>query len=95
MRAHSYDEFFAEPITRGRWWWIEPGVSLLLQWGGRRGEHIRLYMRRAPDNWAEPGDTPVWDGDLDAPTLSPSILVRDSDGAEVWHGFFERGRLVG
>ena len=29
---NSYEEFFAAPFERGRFWWTDPGVSLLLQW---------------------------------------------------------------
>ncbi len=32
MRVNSYEEFFADPITRGRFWWMEEGVQMLLQW---------------------------------------------------------------
>jgi hypothetical protein len=33
-----------------------------------------------------------WDGSREAPTLSPSILVRTS-GKERWHGFLRAGKL--
>lgn len=43
--------------------------------------------------WVHTGDKRVgfwqWDGNVDAPTIAPSILHR---GASSWHGFFEGGQ---
>ena len=88
MQAMSYDEFFAEPFEKGRFYWSGPGVSLFLQWGAERGQHVLLYMNHQRGNWAAPGDKSGWDGNLDSPTLSPSILVPGE-----WHGFLEQGTL--
>lgn len=36
-----------------------------------------------------------WDGNLDCPTLKPSILISNSRGeGEHWHGFLTGGRFV-
>ena len=41
------------------------------------------------------GAHPVWqwDGNREAPTLSPSILVYNGDHSERWHGFLRNGKL--
>ena len=84
----SYDEFFAAPIEFGRYWWTAEGETLLLQAGQRRGDHILLHMSHEQGNWAQPGPINGWDGNLEKPTLSPSILVEG-----VWHGFLENGEM--
>ena len=93
MRAHSYEEFFAEPITPGRFWWTEEGVSMLLQWGHRTGNHVLLFMRSQPSNWSESGERNGWDGDLDHPTLCPSLQIIAPDGSTAWHGFLRNGMI--
>ena len=36
-----------------------------------------------------------WDGNLEAPTLSPSILVHENPGwSPGWHGWLRAGKLV-
>ena len=93
MRAHSYEQFFASPFEPGRFWWTLEGHTMLLQWGTRRGQHLLLYMSREPNNWARPGAVLGFDGNLDEPTLSPSIGLRDGAGGWQFHGFLEKGVL--
>ena len=66
---------------------------MLLRWGDLRGQHVLLYMRREPGNWSAPGDVLGWDGDLDQPTLHPSMLVQSESGGG-WHGYLRAGVLV-
>ena len=55
-----------------------------------KGELILLYPGGCqPNNWAAPGPCNRWDGNLDEPTLSPSILAPG-----VWHGYLRKGKLV-
>ena len=35
-----------------------------------------------------------WDGNLDKPTLTPSIFAKGLQGEDIWHGFMTAGRLV-
>lgn len=52
--------------------------------GTAGGRFDRLYIRTGEKQhgyWQ-------WDGNVEAPTISPSILHR---GASSWHGFFEAG----
>ena len=93
-RARTYGEFFHQPFEPGRFWWTLDGVSMLLQWGTKRGEHIRLFTNHAADNWSAPGDQSGWDNNLERPTLSPSIAVwNDDETAYAFHGFLENGEL--
>lgn len=43
-----------------------------------------------------PNKTWVWDGNVDRPTLSPSIncTTPTDDGTPCWHGFIEKGVFV-
>ena len=95
-RAHSYEEFFAAPLEPGRFWWTEEGVTMMLQWGEGRAEHIHLYVDHHEGDWARPGPVSGWDGNLDEPTLSPSIGVNHRDEVLGWafHGFLQAGKLV-
>ena len=56
------------------------------------GEVHRLYVERQPDNWAAPGPVKAWDGDLERPTLTPSIQTLPVEGG--WHGYITAGNLV-
>ena len=60
----------------------------------KRGiELIEVYPMHAKNNWANPGPINGWDGNRDAPTLSPSIFVGGGSESPGWHGFFEGGEL--
>lgn len=74
----------------GAFCWMVPGPA-------RVGTYRHLCMRlpggsvgvvpvEGPHAW-------IWDGDEDRPTLSPSVLQRDHDGVELWHGFIRAGRM--
>ena len=41
-------------------------------------------------NWSCPGDVSGWDGNVEKPTFSPSIWLRDRKG---WHGYIRNGDL--
>ena len=45
-----------------------PGVEILL-----------IYPSHAENNWASPGPINGWDGNIEYPTLSPSILVQSGE----------------
>ena len=98
-----YARVFDDPdIEAGDWYWGSDEDGHRLLWllvpdleGRDQGtltphhvELLRLYTSHAPKNWAQPGAVNGWDGNEDAPTLSPSILVPGG-----WHGFFEAGKL--
>ena len=84
MRVHSYEEFFVQPFEPGRFWWTEPGVSLLLQWGDKRGEHLMvLHQPRAEQLGRARRRGRVRWKPRRFPTLSPSIGVLHEDG-ETW-----------
>ena len=57
---------------------------------------VRLRIVRGPD----PGETPDgpvwgWDGDLERPTLTPSINSEGGPGPWYkWHGYLRAGELV-
>lgn len=57
---------------------------------------VRLKVVRGPD----PGDVPDgpkwgWDGNVDFPTLVPSINVDGGHGVnDHWHGYMRAGKLV-
>lgn len=55
-------------------------------------ELIRVLPYHAPGNWARPGTVCGWDGNIEEPTLHPS-LDRTIEGAGGWHGWFRRGNI--
>ena len=64
------------------------------------GELIRIYtshegptVKHPSGNWAAPGPVDGWDGDVDAPTLRPSIWVGGSSDYPGWHGYLTDGKL--
>lgn len=50
-----------------------------------------LYADRTATDWAKPGDVHAWDGDVEHPTLHPSIQTLPSDTG--WHGYIRKGIL--
>jgi len=64
------------------------GLAIVLP--GLNGQPVHSYqpvVRGAPVS--EPGlNAWGWDGNIEAPTLSPSILLHNQ-----WHGFLRAGRL--
>ena len=56
------------------------------------GDPHRLFVERQPDDWASPGPVKSWDGDLERPTLTPSIQTLPAEGG--WHGYITAGNLV-
>ena len=65
---------------------------LLPRIGMPEGEPHMLYVERLPDDWAAPGQVKAWDGDVDRPTLNPSIQTLPVEGG--WHGYITAGNLV-
>ncbi len=53
---------------------------------------VRLRIAQAPKTCADALQCWLWNGDLDTPTLEPSI--RSDAGSEKWHGYLRAGRLV-
>ena len=101
--ADVYDRVFDNPdVEPGDWYWGRDEAGRRVLWllvpdleGRDQGtltphgvELLRLYARHASKNWAQPGSVNGWDGNEEAPTLRPSILVPDG-----WHGFLEAGKL--
>ena len=85
-----------QPVS---WRWVNPTLHKRLmvrleRSDGRRGFDRIVYVRHAADNWSEGGDVKGWDGDLDAPTLSPSLLFKNASGEDLWHGYLRRGEFV-
>ena len=84
----------------GDWWWgtldgervlwlvVPAGVHKRGPLASRGLELIHVCPSHEKNNWAQPGPVNGWDGNEDAPTLSPSISVPNG-----WHGFFDSGRL--
>ena len=57
----------------------------------RQQEYVRLYTTRDGENWRKGGPINGWDGNIDCPTFTPSIWLKDKKG---WHGFIQDGNLV-
>lgn len=110
FQAEELDEFWAYGVGAMRWTNLDGHQALHVILPGRiidsvnvvDGATVRvdigmpsaLYVLHAENNWAEPGNVPGWDGDLENPTLEPSIVVPgDGGGPERWHGFIVRGKL--
>ena len=79
-----------------RWRWAREGDLVLLAYERDDDQtyEAALFTRHKADLWNERGLVGGWDGNVAEPTFSPSILVCDNEGNEVWHGFLKRGELV-
>lgn len=94
--GYAYNDY-----TVGNWWWKIAGedgplcMRLIVPSPRPAGfVPVRLFMRPGYLNgrmdWSVPGDLEGhWDGNIERPTLKPSILVPDH-----WHGYVRNGVLV-
>ena len=101
----EYDAFWDYGVGAMSWAWVKDKTDAE-DFEGRRALFVlvphkdvrrpfvpvQLYVDRAPDNWAEPGNVRGWDGDEERPTFTPSVQVLPRDTG--WHGFIERGMLI-
>ena len=90
MIVSTWREFFAEGAG-ALMWTREDGKRKLLARVPCSGEKvgpvtISIFTERSPTNWAEEGEILGWDGNEEAPTLSPSVAVPGC-----WHGFIVAG----
>lgn len=100
--VHEYDLFWEHGVGAFAWL-VEEGRRVMLvilpeSCMPRGFAASWLYMESEPNNWARPGDSEHWDGNVDVPTLSPSILVpahetRDGGHCPGWHGFIKQGKV--
>lgn len=82
------EEFWGAAVRgEGPLCWAEPGKALYFAAPGDRALS-RLFMQHAEGNWAEEGPVLGFNGDLERPSLSPSIHAGD------WHGYIVRGELA-
>ena len=68
----------------------EADRGALVEVYGARGTSIYIPIierEKLPNRWE-------WDGNKDAPTISPSIRVMGGEnGTDLWHGYFRAGKL--
>ena len=103
MALHTdLDAFLADGVGAFMWVADQHGrvLWLLVPWQYsdkvRPFQKIRLYMRRDEKDWAVPGEVNGWDGNIEFPTLDPSIQAqRRVGGVPVagWHGHLKNGVL--
>lgn len=97
MLRKDFDDLEANGLV-GDWCFVgdENRLDLWLRYpcsDNPRGDFVRLpvIQRDGPEKCWQ------WDGNREAPTLSPSILVNGGDGQggrkEKWHGFLRAGKL--
>lgn len=72
---------------------IKHGLIIIIRFGENAMTDVAaLHL----DKTKMPAKYPVWDwdGNKEAPTLSPSILVHGASGqADKWHGYLRAGKL--
>lgn len=87
MLRKSFDDLDANGQA-GDWVFFNNDTIVMIQWGPTSDDLASCYLNG--------GGHPSWDwnGNREAPTLSPSISVKGGpDGAERWHGYLEEGKL--
>lgn len=69
----------------------EQHIWIRLPNGSDQGDLVRLPIERSADS-PRPHPWWLWNGDREAPTLTPSILNRGA--GDEWHGWMTAGVLV-
>lgn len=84
----------ATSVGEGAWFWVTDKdgnrISIvMIVPGDGYVRCIDVDLEKRPSKWQ-------WDGNVEAPTLKPSIRawhgIREK---EIWHGFFRAGNFVG
>jgi len=84
-------------------WYGDPGDMMMIQVDGIRSLNIpelrnieccawRIYVNHAKNDWSERGEIQSWNGNVDAPTLESSIILK-LEGVEIWHGWITNGEF--
>ena len=81
---------------KGDWAFANDDEILILRWGDSADDLAMCYVK--PQKHIAEGTVPhpvwTWDGNYEAPTLSPSILVHGGKGQpDRWHGYLRAGKL--
>ena len=95
-RVADYEEAMEHGV--GSFWWVKsdngeaifmvtPTWSTAHKWNIEMGPNIVCCTVNHENGWA-------WNGNYDAPTLTPSIRSRGVDLIEIWHGYMTDGTLV-
>lgn len=97
------DGFFPKQIKPGEWlWYSKDPTTGQPQWlvygclcGGEHDPNFGCFsmLPIAPFKTHERGANWNWDGNLEEPSLTPSILHHCSTGRE-WHGYMTKGVLT-
>ena len=83
MRKNSMDELG----ERGDWYFIRD-ERMGIKYGEGEWDVVILPIHaKYAVRWE-------WNGDMDSPTLSPSILVYGGGSAAAWHGYLRDGVLI-
>lgn len=85
MLRKNYDEMNA----KGDWYFIDDDTFICLMFGDDKMKDIvTLPIDDRPNAWK-------WNGNREAPTLTPSILVHPYPGwTDGWHGYLTDGKLI-
>lgn len=91
----DYDAFFDYGIGAMCWSKDDEGRRTLIFLaptisGRRKWICSEIYTLTDGKDWKTPGPIKGWDGNLEAPTFSPSIWLLNRAG---WHGYIEQGNL--
>ena len=98
----GYDAFWEHGVGAMSWTRIvKDGVrgshrALYIVVPDNRWEHgvpLCLYVEHETNNWAHDGPVKGWDGNIEKPTLSPSIQVLQDGKPTGWHGWLRAGVL--
>ena len=100
---HWSPEFAAHGVGAMAWETYNEGkpdegerLIVIVPHAKRGTEWIQVYPMHAPNNWAQPGEVNGWDGNREAPTFSPSLLVesgpmRPGERNQICHSYLQVG----
>ena len=76
------------------WRWAYVGFFMLVKVVRNDGKVRRagLFMSRSKALWNKRGPIKAWNGDVQRPTLTGSILVTNRLGGTFWHGYLREGK---
>ena len=78
---------------KGDWCFINKNTKIALLYGDNT--FIEMIILPISSTGSEVPPVWCWDGNKESPTITPSILIRETPGwNKGWHGFLTDGKLV-
>lgn len=90
MQKRDWDDL-ADHGQRGDWYFSREDSYITIRYGDDKFDVVTIPINtgeKKPANW-------LWDGNKEAPTITPSIRILGGNGQpDRWHGWLRDGQVI-